>query len=84
MQRSGTVVNGVTFSQKFQALLRPGRFDRHISIDMPTVSERKEMFDLYLKKIKLDQSYDKFSKRLSQMTPGFTGSFFTDIFEDFR
>ncbi|VDP49371.1 unnamed protein product [Heligmosomoides polygyrus] len=57
-----------------KALLRPGRFDRHISIDMPTVSERKEMFDLYLKKIKLDQSYDKFSKRLSQMTPGFTGA----------
>uniref|UniRef100_A0A0K0DM59 AAA domain-containing protein n=1 Tax=Angiostrongylus cantonensis TaxID=6313 RepID=A0A0K0DM59_ANGCA len=56
-----------------KALLRPGRFDRHISIDLPTVIERKEMFDLYLKKIKLDHPYSKYSQRLAQMTPGFTG-----------
>ncbi|VDK82619.1 unnamed protein product, partial [Cylicostephanus goldi] len=56
-----------------KALLRPGRFDRHINIDLPTVIERKEMFDLYLKKIKLDHPYNKFSHRLAQMTPGFTG-----------
>ncbi|CAJ0604364.1 unnamed protein product [Cylicocyclus nassatus] len=57
-----------------KALLRPGRFDRHINIDLPTVIERKEMFDLYLKKIKLDHPYNKFSHRLAQMTPGFTGA----------
>ncbi|VDM60373.1 unnamed protein product, partial [Angiostrongylus costaricensis] len=56
-----------------KALLRPGRFDRHISIDLPTVIERKEMFDLYLRKIKLDHPYNKYSQRLAQMTPGFTG-----------
>ncbi|KAK6023473.1 ATP-dependent metallopeptidase HflB [Ostertagia ostertagi] len=56
-----------------KALLRPGRFDRHINIDLPTVIERKEMFDLYLKKIKLDHPFSKYSQRLSQMTPGFTG-----------
>lgn len=32
-----------------QALLRRGRFDRHITIDLPNLSERKEMFELYLK-----------------------------------
>ena len=35
------------------ALLRAGRFDRHISIDLPTLPERTEMFDLYLRKYKL-------------------------------
>ncbi|KAK6049135.1 ATP-dependent metallopeptidase HflB [Cooperia oncophora] len=62
-----------------KALLRPGRFDRHINIDLPTVSERKEMFDLYLKKIKLDHPYSKYSQRLSQMTPGFTGADISNV-----
>ncbi|VDM70377.1 unnamed protein product [Strongylus vulgaris] len=57
-----------------KALLRPGRFDRHINMDLPTVIERKEMFDLYLKRIKLDHPYNKFSHRLAQMTPGFSGA----------
>ncbi|KAK6752134.1 hypothetical protein RB195_003511 [Necator americanus] len=57
-----------------KALLRPGRFDRHISIDLPTVIERKEMFELYLKKIKLDHPFNKYAHRLAQMTPGFTGA----------
>ncbi|CAI4224383.1 unnamed protein product [Auanema sp. JU1783] len=60
-----------------KALLRPGRFDRHISIDLPTVIERKEMFELYLKRIKLDHSPQGYSQRLAQMTPGFSGA---DIF----
>ncbi|KAE9414424.1 hypothetical protein Angca_002749 [Angiostrongylus cantonensis] len=62
-----------------KALLRPGRFDRHISIDLPTVIERKEMFDLYLKKIKLDHPYSKYSQRLAQMTPGFTGADISNV-----
>ena len=57
-----------------KALLRRGRFDRHISIDLPTVLERQELFDIYLKKIKLNGSYTHLSKRLSQMTPGFSGA----------
>ncbi|KHN85262.1 Paraplegin [Toxocara canis] len=56
------------------ALLRPGRFDRHIAIDLPTVAERQEMFELYLKRIKLDQKPEYYSKRLAQMTPGFSGA----------
>ncbi|KJH43971.1 ATP-dependent metallopeptidase HflB [Dictyocaulus viviparus] len=57
-----------------KALLRPGRFDRHISIDLPTLIERKEMFDLYLKRIKLDHPFSRYSHRLAQMTPGFTAN----------
>ncbi|VDK21589.1 unnamed protein product [Anisakis simplex] len=57
-----------------KALMRPGRFDRHINIDLPTVSERQEMFELYLKRIKLDHKPEYYSRRLAQMTPGFTGA----------
>lgn len=57
-----------------KALLRPGRFDRHVSIDLPTVLERQELFDIYLKKIKLNGTYAQLSKRLAQMTPGFSGA----------
>ncbi|VDM48262.1 unnamed protein product [Toxocara canis] len=41
---------------------------------MPTVAERQEMFELYLKRIKLDQKPEYYSKRLAQMTPGFSGA----------
>ncbi|KAE9553517.1 hypothetical protein FO519_003266 [Halicephalobus sp. NKZ332] len=57
-----------------KALLRRGRFDRHISIDLPTVLERQEVFDIYLRQIKLSGSYEHLSKRLAQMTPGFSGA----------
>uniref|UniRef100_A0A915DBJ0 AAA+ ATPase domain-containing protein n=1 Tax=Ditylenchus dipsaci TaxID=166011 RepID=A0A915DBJ0_9BILA len=57
-----------------RALLRPGRFDRHISVDLPTVVERKELFDMYLRKIKLDNNLLNFSQRLAQMTPSFSGA----------
>lgn len=40
------------------ALLRPGRFDRHVQINMPRVSDRKELFEFYLKKVKADPSVD--------------------------
>ncbi|MFH4973799.1 hypothetical protein AB6A40_000508 [Gnathostoma spinigerum] len=62
-----------------KALLRPGRFDRHITIDLPTALERKEMFELYLKNIKLDHDPSYYSSRLSQMTPGFSGADIANI-----
>jgi cell division protease FtsH len=40
------------------ALLRPGRFDRHINISMPRVSDRQELFEYYMKKIKADPGID--------------------------
>uniref|UniRef100_A0A915PK37 AAA+ ATPase domain-containing protein n=1 Tax=Setaria digitata TaxID=48799 RepID=A0A915PK37_9BILA len=57
-----------------KALLRPGRFDRHIVIDLPTAAERQEMFELYLSKIKLDREPWYYSKRLAQRTPRFSGA----------
>jgi cell division protease FtsH len=40
------------------ALLRPGRFDRHVQITMPRVSDRKELFEFYMSKIKTDPTID--------------------------
>uniref|UniRef100_A0A914S124 AAA+ ATPase domain-containing protein n=1 Tax=Parascaris equorum TaxID=6256 RepID=A0A914S124_PAREQ len=68
-------MDGMDSAQGIIALLRPGRFDRHITIDLPTVLERKEIFELYLKRIKLDHKPAYYSRRLAQMTPGFSGWF---------
>lgn len=57
-----------------KALLRPGRFDRHILIDVPTLQERKEIFEKYLAAIKLDDAPAKYSNRLAVLTPGFSGA----------
>lgn len=54
------------------ALLRPGRFDRQISIDKPDVVGREAIFKVHLKPIKLDPSVDV--KKLSAQTPGFAGA----------
>ena len=57
-----------------RALLRPGRFDRHILIDYPTFEERKEIFCQHLSPIKLEQKPEDYASRLSQLTPGFSGA----------
>ncbi|KRX97547.1 Paraplegin, partial [Trichinella pseudospiralis] len=56
-----------------KALLRRGRFDRHILIDLPTAKERAEIFEYYLKKIKLSTKINVQSY-LSDRTPGFSGA----------
>ncbi|KAJ8750489.1 hypothetical protein K2173_015634 [Erythroxylum novogranatense] len=57
-----------------KALLRPGRFDRQISIDKPDIKGREQIFQIYLKKIKLDQKPSFYSQRLAALTPGFAGA----------
>ncbi|KAK0181008.1 hypothetical protein PV327_003330 [Microctonus hyperodae] len=57
-----------------KALLRPGRFDRHIVIDLPTLPERKEIFEQHLRSIVLDKKPENYSARLAQLTPGFSGA----------
>ena len=57
-----------------KALLRPGRFDRHIMIDLPNLQERREIFEKHLSGISLEESPKKYSKRLSTLTPGFSGA----------
>jgi AFG3 family protein len=54
------------------ALLRPGRFDRQISIDKPDIVGREAIFKVHLKPIKLDLTVDV--KKLSAQTPGFAGA----------
>jgi cell division protease FtsH len=55
-----------------KALLRPGRFDRQIYVDMPELNERKEIFKVHLKPLKLDNTVD--IDFLARQTPGFSGA----------
>ncbi|EYU38460.1 hypothetical protein ABFS82_14G073700 [Erythranthe guttata] len=57
-----------------KALLRPGRFDRQISIDVPDIKGREQIFQVYLKKITLEHEPVYFSQRLAALTPGFAGA----------
>ena len=54
------------------ALLRAGRFDRQIHVDLPDLNERKEVFHVHLKPLKLDESVDV--DFLARQTPGFSGA----------
>uniref|UniRef100_A0A452ESQ0 SPG7 matrix AAA peptidase subunit, paraplegin n=1 Tax=Capra hircus TaxID=9925 RepID=A0A452ESQ0_CAPHI len=56
------------------ALLRPGRLDRHVFIDLPTLQERKEIFEQHLKSLKLTRASSFYSQRLAELTPGFSGT----------
>ncbi|KAG2601863.1 hypothetical protein PVAP13_5KG622700 [Panicum virgatum] len=57
-----------------KALLRPGRFDRQITIDKPDINGRDQIFRIYLKKLKLDKEPSFYSQRLAALTPGFAGA----------
>ena len=59
------------------ALLRPGRFDRQISIDIPDVKGREKIFDVHLKPIK--KSKDLNIRKLAVQTPGFAGADIANI-----
>jgi AFG3 family protein len=56
------------------ALMRPGRFDRHISIDKPTMEGRKQIFAVHLKNITTSEDLEQVKGRLSALTPGFSGA----------
>lgn len=60
------------------ALLRPGRFDRHIAIDRPDVSGRKGIFMVHLRPLKLEVDLGKnmqaLAHKLAVLTPGFSGA----------
>ena len=55
-----------------KALLRAGRFDRQIYVDLPDLNERKEVFGVHLRPLKLDDSVDV--DLLARQTPGFSGA----------
>tara|TARA_B100000683_G_scaffold70527_1_gene68975 strand:+ start:13789 stop:15717 length:1929 start_codon:yes stop_codon:yes gene_type:complete len=55
-----------------KALIRPGRFDRQIYVDLPDLVERKEIFEVHLKPLKLSKDIDR--NFLARQTPGFSGA----------
>ena len=55
-----------------KALMRAGRFDRSIFVDLPELHERRQIFEVHLKKIKLDDTVDR--EFLAKQTPGFSGA----------
>jgi AFG3 family protein len=61
------------------ALLRPGRFDRQINVEKPDIKGRKDIFEVYLKNLKLSGPAAEFSSRLAALTPGFSGADISNI-----
>lgn len=57
-----------------KALMRPGRFDRHIGIDRPTMDGRKQIFAVHLRKIVTNEDMEYLKGRLAALTPGFSGA----------
>ena len=55
-----------------QALVRAGRFDRQIHVDLPDLNERKQIFEVHLKPVKIDETVDL--DLLARQTPGFSGA----------
>jgi len=57
------------------ALLRPGRFDRQVEIQLPTLLERKEIFELYLNAVVLDDmgKLESYASQLATLTPQQSG-----------
>ncbi len=57
-----------------KALMRPGRFDRHIAIDPPTMDGRKQIFKVHLGNIITGEEAEFLTGRLAALTPGFSGA----------
>ncbi len=71
---SGVIILAVTnrVDMLDKALLRAGRFDRQINVDLPDLPERKEIFKVHLKPVKTDETVD--IEFLARQTPGFSGA----------
>ncbi|MBX2972480.1 MAG: ATP-dependent zinc metalloprotease FtsH [Flavobacteriales bacterium] len=76
---SGVILIGATNRADVldRALLRPGRFDRQIFVDMPDLNEREEILKVHLKPLKLDITVDV--SFLARQTPGFSGADLANI-----
>ena len=56
------------------ALLRPGRFDRHIHVDLPDMKGRAEIFKIHLRKIVTTLDKNEVAKKMAERTAGFSGA----------
>ena len=61
------------------ALLRAGRFDRHITVDKPDLEGRKQIAMIYLSKVVLEGDTSEMAQKLAEMTPGYTGADINNI-----
>ena len=78
------VIGSTNFKEVLDpAILRPGRFDRLIEIGYPSLEEREEIFEIYLKKIVLNEEKNRgiqfYKQKLATLTPGFTGADISNI-----
>jgi len=73
-ENNGVIVIGATnFAEGLdEALLRPGRFDKHVTVPLPDVGGRKEILEMYAKKTKVSKDVDL--RILARGTVGFTGA----------
>lgn len=62
-----------------KALLRPGRFDRQITVDKPDIKGREQILQIYLNRIKLGREPSFYSQRLAALIPGFSGAEIANI-----
>ncbi len=71
---SGVIVMGATNRPETldQALMRPGRFDRHVLVDRPDLGGREDILKVHVKNVKLDPNVDL--HRVAAITPGFAGA----------
>ena len=60
-----------------KALLRPGRFDRHIYLELPNKTEREDIFQVHMRRLKLAKDVD--IKTLASLSPGFSGADIANI-----
>jgi cell division protease FtsH len=72
--RSGVIIMAATNRPEIldPALLRPGRFDRHVAIDKPDIRGREAILKIHAKEVKLDPEVDL--KKIASLTPGFVGA----------
>lgn len=67
------IIGSTNLPQKLhEGLLRPGRFDRIVKVDLPNVIDRKKILEMYTKKVKIDTSIDL--DIIAQITVGFSGA----------
>ena len=64
------------------ALLRAGRFDRHITVEKPDLQGRIDIAQIYLKRVKLHDNRDFLAKKIAEMTPGYTGADISNIINE--
>lgn len=75
---SNVIVMAATNRQNLldPALIRPGRFDRIVEVNLPDLEGRRQIFNVHLAKIMLEEgkSRNDYAKRLASLTPGFSGA----------